>query len=228
MSGWEQVADGLAVLRGFLPEPDQRGLERWLWEQPVHPAGSCRGADGFAFCELEYDGERVPGRVEAACGEPIFEHGRARRGGPVPTVLRPLLGDASEAVGHLALPTQARLGPAGFTSLYADRFAPGGRFVPHADREIYGPLVATLSLGAPATVRFSRRPDVASTDEPEPGPNDDSGDDRSLSVDLRLAPGDLYAFWPPMRHAPWVHEVLPVEEPRISVSLRTAASPGDH
>jgi alkylated DNA repair dioxygenase AlkB len=146
----------------------------------------------------------------------------------VPPELRPLLGDASAVVRSLDLASQARLGPAGFTSLYVDRFAPGGRFVPHADRDIYGPLVATLSLGAPATVRFTCPDDIIPTDEPDTGSNDRSGDGGPLPVDLRLASGDLYAFWPPMRHAPWVHEVLPVAEPRISVSLRTAASAADH
>jgi hypothetical protein len=202
-SRWRIVRPGLALRRDLIAPASADAIWAWSWSLPVAAPGAVDPAAGFAFSELSYDGEVVPGRVEAAAGDPIWAADGPRRGGPIPPPLEGLRTAACAAVRELEIVGAAAPGVVDFTSVYADRFDPGARFVPHADRDIYGPVVATVSLGCQVTVRFS----------------DGAGE----RVDLPVPDRAIYVFWPPLRHLPWVHEVLPVTDRRLSISLRTGA-----
>jgi hypothetical protein len=198
---WRTIRPGLALREGLLAPTVADSVEAWLWSLPVARPGEVDPTEGFAFSQLSYDGEVVPGRVEATAGDPIWVSGGPSRGAPIPAPLEDLRSTASAAVRELGLDELGESGPPNFTSVYADRFEPGARFVPHVDRDIYGPVVATVSIGCQVTVRFS----------------DGAGE----RVDLAVPGGSIYAFWPPLRYLPWVHQVLPVSARRLSISFRT-------
>lgn len=189
---------GLWFAEEAITEAENRALVERLLALPVNPPGSPLDVYRLAFRSLVLGGEPVEGRREAACGSPIWDGHGPSFGAPVPAWLSDVLprvdGFAGSAVSdHL-----------GFSSVYVDWYEQGGTFVPHTDRDIYGPLVCGLSAGeGNALIRFTDGHDV---------------------VDLTLPARSIYCFGPPLRDRPWTHEIVSVSARRLGVTFRTAAA----
>jgi hypothetical protein len=91
------------------------------------------------------------------------------------------------------------------TSVYVDRYDTGGRFVPHTDREIYGPVVVGVSLGNGwGTLSFA--------------------DGRETEVGAEVHPRSVYLMAEPLRFAPWTHRFELSEGRRWAVTYRSGAA----
>ena len=90
-----------------------------------------------------------------------------------------------------------------FTSVYVDRYPTGGTFVQHTDRDIYGPVVAGISLGQGSCRMTFKTP--------------------AENLEFTLHPRSLYVFAGQLRHAPVTHGIDQVSGERYAVTFRTAA-----
>ena len=186
----------------FLGETEHAELAAFLESVPTIPVDEYDPRRHFAYTRPRYDGVEITSRKEAAAGEPIWFDGAPVRGVKMP----PLLSQLAHRVGA-ALPDLDRFGgPAGplsFTSVYVDWYEAGGYFVPHVDRESYGPVIAGVSVGAgAAALAFLHE------GEPEAGGR------------LGVEPRSLYAFFGPIRYAPWKHRATDVTGRRFSITFR--------
>jgi alkylated DNA repair protein (DNA oxidative demethylase) len=88
----------------------------------------------------------------------------------------------------------------------------GGAIGWHADNLAFGPTVLSLSLGAPARLQLQHpsRDDAAA----------------SAVIEQELAPRSLFVLAGESR-ARWQHRVCPVRAERYSLTVRSAAMPGD-
>lgn len=162
----------------------------WLDTIPVLDWITPGSARGFTFVEPRSDGQRVVGRAEACAGDPVWIDNHASPGPAVPPQLGPLL----RLVNAIAQET--------FTSIYVDRYPPGGRFVAHTDRSCYGAVIAGVSLGTgTSSIKFT------------------DGDDELL---VKLEARSLYRFSGPLRFEPWTHSVDQVTGSRYGVTFRSA------
>jgi len=160
----------------------------------------------FAFFAPLVDGVRVAGRIEARAGWPVWDgHGPAP-GAPMPPELETLAAsvtDRLQTADGLRTPTSPA--PNAFTSVYVDRYPAGGKFVAHTDRDIYGPVVAGVSIGPGSctlTFLFEGKP----------------------VFEHELRPRSLYAFAGRLRAAPCLHQVTGVSDVRFAISFRYAAT----
>jgi alkylated DNA repair dioxygenase AlkB len=103
----------------------------------------------------------------------------------------------------------AGVAPEALCHVLVAEYAPGTPLGWHRDvpehEEVFG-----VSLGSSAVLRLRPYPPVAPK--------------RADIVRLRAAPRSIYALRGPARWA-WQHSVAPVDEPRWSITLRTARSP---
>lgn len=197
--------DHLVYLPGFLSGPEAAALVDVLERTPVVPTESHDATRAFAFTAPVADGTVVEGRREAAAGWPVWDGAGPAQGAPLPAPLDELAGKVGRALTHLGDPALGD--PAtdlSFSSVYVDRYPPGGTFFPHTDRACYGPVVAGVSVG-PATSRLVFQVD---------------GDVRAETI---LEPGSLYAFAGSLRAEPCTHEVVDVTALRFGITYRTPA-----
>jgi len=204
-----QVVDRIDTayhIADFLSADEDRALVAYLAGVPQRAHEAYDPVHEFAFAHPVYDGEVVLGRSEAAAGEPIWFGGRPVQGTPLPEPLADLRDRAQDALrtsGHTEL---ERLAEAPFTSVYVDRYEAGGLFVPHVDRNCYGPIVVGVSAGpGEADLGFVHR-----TGELAP-------------MSIPLAPRSLYAFCGAVRWEPWLHHVADVTANRFGITYRQPA-----
>ena len=151
------------------------------------------------------DGTIVVGRMEGRWGWPVWGGSSAVLGDPIPPILQELMNAVSQRLSAEALLwKQDECEPRSFTSVYVDRYPPGGNFVPHVDRSIYGPVIAGVSLG-PGSCRLAFSTYGETTYE------------------RHIAPRSLYAFTGMLRQAPCTHLVDQIDDRRTSVTFRFAA-----
>src|SRR5262245_31492824 len=117
---------------------------------------------------------------------------------PIPPFLLSLRERCAEAAG---------LGFDQFTQLLVSRYPPGAGIGWHRDAPMFGPVVAAVSLLAPARIRFRRGEAGARETYP-----------------LDLAPRSLYLLSGPARSA-WQHSLSPVRSLRYSLTFRQVLSP---
>ena len=195
-AGLTPITGGLWLQEDFLTGADIAPLEAFLAATPTIAAHEPWDFSRFAFRRLVHGGAQIVTRLEACCGNPIWSGSRPIEGALIPHELLLLVDRVDDAVREIA-PNS------GFTSVYADHYECGGRFVPHIDRDCYGPLVAGVSIGeGTATLRFSKH---------------------DAHIDAHLQPGSLYVFGPPLRYRPWQHEIFDVTGRRFGVTLRTGS-----
>ena len=136
-----QVADGLWFCLDEFSSRENNRIANYLGS--VSGAGLDRqlDQDEFHFRQLMEDGTAVKGRLEAACGTPVWEarsgHWSSGTGLPQTLTERVLLVRSSIDTLH-----------AGFSSIYVDLYEEGGSFVPHTDRPIYGPTSSACRSGS--------------------------------------------------------------------------------
>ncbi|VWX53155.1 alpha-ketoglutarate-dependent dioxygenase AlkB [Novosphingobium sp. 9U] len=124
-----------------------------------------------------------------------FEDGRFAQAAPIPDWLLPL----RERAGKFA-----RLAPDTLVQALLIRYDPGAGIGWHKDRPVFEHVVG-VSLGAEASMRLRRR---------KPG-----GFQR---VALPLPPRSIYHLSGEVRHG-WEHSIVPMEQPRWSVTFRSLA-----
>ena len=192
------MGPGLWLWRDFLTIEENAEFDAELSALPRLDEHEAWRPDRFAYRRLVIDGEVVEGRLEASCGTPIWSGQGPVEGAPVPESLRTLMRRADTAAGAVE-PSHGE-----FSSLFVDWYEAGGSFVPHTDRSCYGPFVCGISVGeGHVLLRFFGGAD---------------------SIDLHVPPRALYVFGPPLRFAPWKHEVREVTGRRFGVTLRTEAA----
>ncbi|CCM65477.1 hypothetical protein [Candidatus Microthrix parvicella] len=193
-----QVADGLWFCLDEFSSRENNRIANYLGS--VSGAGLDRqlDQDEFHFRQLMEDGTAVKGRLEAACGTPVWGGEGQVTGPAVPAYLQTLT-ERADLLVRSSIDTLH----AGFSSIYVDLYEEGGSFVPHTDRPIYGPYVLGMSFGVGSCeIVFS------------------SADSEYR---LTLPPRSVYCFGPPLRNEPWVHEVVGVTGRRFGVTFRTEA-----
>jgi alkylated DNA repair dioxygenase AlkB len=117
---------------------------------------------------------------------------------PIPYWLLPLRAQAARF---------AQLKPDEFVQALLIRYDPGAGIRWHRDRPVFEHVVS-ISLGAPATMRFRQR---------KP-----SGFDRAMA---ELAPRSIYHLTGEARHK-WEHSIAPMPATRWSITLRTLSEKG--
>ncbi len=94
-----------------------------------------------------------------------------------------------------------------FNQMLVNRYAPGQSIAPHTDLSHFGGTIVSLSLGAPATVRFVN-PLVAD----------------AAPIDLQVTEGVVYVLQDAARSV-WTHATLPqAAGTRISLTFRHVAA----
>jgi hypothetical protein len=203
---WRSFAvDTFLLFEKFVNVSEGRRLEAFLDTVPVDAPGATDPTQRFAFSHPIYDDVIVTGRLEAAAGRPISIGGRLGEGLPMPMPLRTLRDAVEEALRLAPLAkaeTEERL-----TSMYVDRYDAGGTFVPHTDRDCYGPVIAGVSLGR-GTARLTFF-----------GPRS--------TFDVTVPPCSLYFFSGPIRSAPWTHAVTSITDRRYAITFRSDARSAD-
>jgi hypothetical protein len=188
----------------FLSRVEHQTLDGALAALPVGTPQERWAADTLMLAPPVSDDVVVQGRLEGAAGWPIWSAGSAVRGPAMPDVLADLARRVGERLATDGFWSSIGSAPEPFTSVYVDRYPSDGHFVPHTDRDCYGPVVACVSGGVGSCqLHFS---------EPSGG-----------AVSFTLRPGSLYAFTGPLRHHPWVHSVDGVDGVRYAISMRNAA-----
>jgi len=191
----------------FLSTAEHRHLVAYLRSLPIREPDDHDPVHEFAFAHPVYDGVVVRHRVEAAAGTPIWFGGAAVAGAPMPDELVSVRDRAQEVLLASDDADLRALVEAPFTSVYVDHYEHDGRFVPHADRDCYGPVVLGISAGPGlATLGFVHR--------------DGALPSRSFQVE----PGSLYAFCGDFRWEPWLHQVSDVTDTRFGISYRQPAT----
>lgn len=199
-------AGELIYLERFLSGRQNDDLVSFLDQVPRN-AAETNSYTEFSFIRPVYDGSPIDSREEACAGSPVADaEGRPAFGAQLPGPLLELSRKVTTTLFEAGLDPTVGADELTFTSVYADRYPPGGFFVPHTDRQWYGPLVAGVSAGGGScSLTFS------------------SGDGGE-SFTVRLAPGSMYAFYGAVRRPPWVHAIHEVTGVRYGVTFRTAAS----
>ncbi|WP_454883458.1 alpha-ketoglutarate-dependent dioxygenase AlkB [Sphingomonas oryzagri] len=126
-----------------------------------------------------------------------FETHRVARADPIPDWLEPVRRRAARFAG---------LEPDALIQILLIRYDPGAGIGWHRDRPIYEHVVG-LSLGAPADLPFRRR-------------RADGGFDRAT---MPLAPRAAYHLSGEARHD-WEHSITEMDQPRWSITLRSAST----
>lgn len=188
------LLEQVGYIQEFITPEKEAEVIEYLGSLPVVPYGESDLTSEFAFTHPVYDGYEIT-RAEAGAGTPIWVDGEAGEGVEIPVVLKDLADEISLVEEDLPE----------FTSVYADRYPIGSVFVPHTDRSCYGPVIAGLSLGAEATLRFTRSDGLGQT------------------IDLTVERRSLYVMRGPLRYDPWEHSVVDVKGLRYSTTFRTAA-----
>jgi hypothetical protein len=194
-------SNAVFYLPGFIARNEERELRRRFDSMPI--AGE-RGHDprsSFAFTHVFVDGREVQGRLEACAGWPIWYEAGAARG-------QELTPELAVMAARVRASVRDAFGDADFTSVYVDKYPVGGSFVPHVDRDIYGPVVAGVSVG-------SGTAELCFSDETN----------REREVVLKLEPRSLYAFGQSLRRHPWRHEIRDVSDVRYGVTFRSPDLP---
>ena len=191
---------------GFLEEHEHAELQAFLESVPTIPADSYDPREMFAYTHPRDDGVEVMSRKEAAAGAPIWFDGKPVAGVAMPAPLARLADSVGTALADLD-----RYGgpppPVVFTSVYVDWYEAGGFFVPHVDRDSYGPVIAGVSAGTgTAALEFLR------------------AGESTASGRLVVEPGSLYAFFGPIRYTPWEHRATDLTGRRFSITFRMSPS----
>ena len=198
--------DHLVYLSGFLSGPEAAALVDILECTPVVPTTCHDATQAIAFAAPVADGAIGEGRREAAAGWPVWDGTGPAQGAPLPAPLDNLGRKVGRALADLA---DSALGDPttdlSFSSVYVDRYPPGGSFFPHTDRACYGPVVAGVSVG-PASSRLVVRVDG------------------HVRAETTLEPGSLYAFAGSLRAEPCTHKVVDVTALRFGITYRTPAA----
>lgn len=196
------VGSSLWYQAGFLSESEERSILAQLEAVPVRPFDCHDPRLEFAFTQLVINGHAVTGRLEAAAGAPIWWGDSAVAGTPLPGWSIELSSRCERWVDRV-LPGKSR---GRFSSMYVDRYDPGGTFASHTDRSCYGPIIAGISVGpGNSTLRFS------------------NCSDQEQSVEIHLQPRSVYAFTGTVREPPWEHEIIGVTDTRYAVTFRTSS-----
>lgn len=192
----------------FLDADEHRRLAAFLRSVPTVPSGGRPSPSSFAFAAPTVESTVVSGRAEAAAGCPVWTADGPGSGAALPLPLAELAGRVSDHLaGEHDLWRAAGTPARRFTSVYVDRYLAGGSFVPHVDRDCYGPVVAGVSVG-PGSCLLSFR----------------SGG--RTAVGHVLHPGSLYVFSADLRRPPFTHAISSVTDLRFGVTFRfTAAGP---
>ena len=199
--------DRAYYLPDFLSVEEDRALVDYLRTVPERDPAHYDPVHEFAFAHPVYDGEVVLERAEAAAGEPIWFDGRPVRGTPLTPALAALRDRAQDVLRSSGDPDLTRLTEVPFTSVYVDHYEEAGTFVPHVDRDCYGPVVLGVSAGpGRARLGFMHR------------------DGTPPARSIRLEPRSLYAFCGPVRWEPWLHHVGDVTGTRFGISYRQAGT----
>jgi hypothetical protein len=197
--------DRLVYLPDAVDQATNDHLVRFLEGVPVVSATAHRPGAAFAFTSPIVDGTPVEGRREACAGWPVWDGGGPVRGVAIP---EPLLDLAQEVQRALAALDDPGLGDPRssltFSSVYADRYPPGGTFFPHTDRSCYGSTIAGVNLGR-GRCRIVFR----------------CGE--GVLAEAVLEPGSIYAFAGQLRAAPCTHEIVEVDAVRFGVTYRSPA-----
>lgn len=186
----------------FVAHDERRALEAFLGSVPDRAAAEYDPRREFAFSHPMYDGTMITSRAEAAAGGPVWLEGEATEAVAIPPLLASLGVRVAATFPELPLSASA----AQLTSVYVDRYPAGGLFVPHTDRNSYGPAIAGVSVGPGTSVLEFLRPDRS--DEP---------------TGVTLRPGSLYVFFGEIREAPWLHRLVSVTDRRFGITYRSAA-----
>jgi len=192
------------LLDGFLTADQSISLVSYLDDIAREPSDETSHTK-FAFTRPVFDGAAITSREQACAGWPVADVLQDPvDGAPLPPLLRSLAKAAEHSLLAAGLADLVPTTELTFTSVYVDRYLPGGYFVPHTDREWYGEVVCGVSAG-PGSSRISFR---------EPG--DGAG------FDVELPARSLYAFLGAVRRAPWVHALGNVDDLRYGITFRTA------
>jgi alkylated DNA repair dioxygenase AlkB len=124
--------------------------------------------------------------------EYAYESRQVAPGPALPPFLEPVRARAAAVAG---------LEAAALEQVLVARYPAGAGIGWHRDAPMFGPVVVAVSLGAPATLRFRRRPGTPILEVP-------------------IAPRSAYVLAGAARAA-WQHSVPPVGALRYSVSFRT-------
>lgn len=201
----EVIARGLVILHQAVPVDVGREVLAYLAEVPEVPAEVLDRTQRFAFTRPLADGAPIVGRAEACAGDPIWADG-PRTGVTMPSALESLRDQITCVVSDTFRDHRFDVPP--LTSVYVDRYDEGGHFVPHTDREIYGPVVVGASLGNGwGTLTFA------------------DGEGAQVSADLFAQ--SVYLMAPPLRLAPWTHSFKLHQGQRWAVTYRSVAG-GSH
>jgi hypothetical protein len=173
------------------------------------PREDCCGHDPrqtFAFTNPVYDGTVVTSRAEAAAGFPIWFADEPVAALPIPAPLA-ALSTSLAATLPLTIEEAIDIARRPFSSVYVDHYPRGGSFVPHVDRDCYGPSVLGASLG-PGTcdLVFAHANNAAE------------------SFAVTLEPRSAYLFFGAVRYPPWLHAVRSVTDERYGITFRQANS----
>lgn len=122
-----------------------------------------------------------------------FETSAFSRTEPLPGWLRPVAARAAEFAG---------LAPESIAQALLISYGPGAGIGWHRDRPVFEHVIG-ISLGAEAVLRFRRR-----------------NQEKFERASLPLAPRSIYHLDGEAR-ADWEHSIVPTEEPRWSITLRT-------
>lgn len=198
----EVVAPGLVMLHEAVPMGLEAAVLAFLAEVPEAPVEELDRTQQFAFTRPLVDGSPIAGRAEACAGDPIWVDGPST-GVPIPPALTSLRNMLAETVTDTFDQHRTDMPP--MTSVYIDRYDKGGRFVAHTDREIYGPVVAGVSLGDGwGTLTFA------------------DGDGAEVRAELRSR--SVYLMTEPLRFPPWTHRFELRSGRRWAVTYRSGAT----
>lgn len=191
---------------GFLPEAEHDELLLYLASVPIVDFEARDVRATFAFVTPRAGATVVEGRWEAAAGSPVWTGAGPVRAVAIPDPLAALAARVDHRLAaEGALWSEAATAPQPFTSVYVDRYPPGGSFFPHTDRDCYGSVVAGVSIGAGSCrIAFET--------------------ERATDASQVLEPGSLYVFSGRLRAAPCEHRIADVSDVRYGISLRFAAS----
>jgi hypothetical protein len=191
-----------------LSDADAGDLAGYLVTVPDRSANSHDPVREFAFVTYADERRGGRGREEASAGDPIWLGDGWGAGAAMPEPIARLRRRVEAVAASVdfapLLGSQPRLD---FTSVYVDRYLPGGGFYPHADgAESYGPVIAGVSVG-PGTATFGLW-----SDEDAAGP---------AAAEFSLEPNSLYFLSGPIRYTPWQHAIYDVKALRYGITFRT-------
>lgn len=189
----------------FLRHDELSRLNLALEAIPVGSHQERWASDSLMLAPPVSDDIVVQGRLEGASGWPIWTEGTPHAGPEMPNEFVDLARQATDRLTLDGFWDAINTAPGLFTSVYVDRYPRDGRFVPHTDRDCYGPVVAGVSGGV-GSCRLSFS-----------GPGGET-------LHFTLRPGSLYAFTGNLRYTPWVHYVDNVDDVRYAISFRNAVA----